>query len=210
MLSVTNKITNTITTKIKTNVLNVARSILRDTWNLVKQLGKSVIRVAKENHLANMCRNRNSNRQKYFNNKHESHNLQEESSENSSSSEVEDDEVLLTMESRTLPTNKIQSNSKLRHAFVMIENVKTKMMIDTGCSIDIIDKSTFMKINQNIELKQTKKQLFPYASQPIKTLGYFNGSLESKKRITTSKIFVIENNNTGNLLELLRRKSLIL
>ena len=119
-----------------------------------------------------------------------SYNLQEESSENSSSSEVEYDEVLLTMESRTLPINKIQSNSKLRHAFVMIENVKTKMMIDTGCSIDIIDKSTFMRIkenNQNIELKQTKKQLFPYASQPIKTLGYFNGSLESKKRITTSK-----------------------
>ena len=51
--------------------------------------------------------------------------------DNSFSSEVEDDEHLLTMESRTLPINKIQSNSKLRHAFVMIENVKTKMMIDT-------------------------------------------------------------------------------
>ena len=115
-----------------------------------KAVGNKCYSCGKENHLANMCRNRNSNRQKYFNNKNESHNLQEESSENSSSSEVEDDEVLLTME---MPINKIQSNSKLRHAFVMIENVKTKMIIDTGCSIDIIQEYLRTLYNNDVKSK---------------------------------------------------------
>ena len=157
--------------KNQNKCLKCGEKYFKGHLNSCKAVGKKCYSCGRENNLANMCCTRKSNRQKHFN-KHESHNLQDESSENSSSSEVEYDELLPTMESRTLPINKIQSNSKLRHAFVMIENVKTKMMIDTGCSIDIIDKSTFMKIkenNQNIELKQTKKKLFPYASQPIKT-----------------------------------------
>ena len=38
-------------------------------------------------------------------------------------------------------------NSKLQHAFVNINNVKVKGMIDTGCSIDI-DKNTFDRIKR--------------------------------------------------------------
>ena len=87
MLSVTNKITNTITTKIKTNVFKCGEKYFKGHLKSCKAVGKKCYSCGKENHLANMCRNRNSNRQKYFNNKHESHNLQEESSENSSSSE---------------------------------------------------------------------------------------------------------------------------
>ena len=92
---------------------------------------------------------------------------------------------------------------KLQYAIVKIENVKTKVMIDTGSSIDIITKETFLNIqknNPNLKLKRTTKQLHPFASKPIRILGYFDGTIESRKALTSNKIFVIEETAAINIL----------
>ena len=73
--------------------------------------------------------------------------------------------------------------------------MKTKAIVDTGSSIDLIDKKTFDKIVKNngeLHLNKTKKRIHPYASEPIKIYGYFKGIIESKKKITESKIFVVD------------------
>ena len=46
------------------------------------------------------------------------------------------------MKFRTEP----KRNSKRQHAFVNINGVKVRIMVDTGCSIDIIVKNAFDRI----------------------------------------------------------------
>ena len=49
-------------------------------------------------------------------------------------------------------------------------------------------------------LKTSKAKIFPYASKPLKTVGYFYASLETKNKITAEKIYVVDHEAAGNLL----------
>ena len=95
------------------------------------------------------------------------------------------------------------SKKKPKTTKVKVEDVEIEMIIDSGSSINIVDLDTFNRIkkrNKNLTLISTKTKIFPYASQPLKTAGYFNATIETDKRITTDKVFVIEHNSAGNLL----------
>ena len=86
---------------------------------------------------------------------------------------------------------------------INLESVKVRMIIDTGSSVNLIDKNTFNKlkaVNEHLKLKKSKTKIFPYASEPIKILGYFQGTFENKNHITTQRVFVVNKENAGNLL----------
>ena len=70
-------------------------------------------------------------------------------------------------------------NPKLKNVVVKVENVDVSMIIDSGSSVNIIDTGTFRKIQKKnkIVLKPSKTKIYPYASEPIKTLGYFQGTV---------------------------------
>ena len=102
-----------------------------------------------------------------------------------------------------LNVNSFESEQPLQYVTVKINNVKAKVIVDTGSSIDLIDKETFNKIVKNngeVHLPKTKKRIHPYASEPIKIYGYLKGIIESKKKITESKIFLLDKNKVCNII----------
>ena len=75
-------------------------------------------------------------------------------------------------------------------------------------SIDVIDKNTFEKITERIEMvfKRSKTKVFPYGgNKPLNMIGYFSGTIESKGSIV---IHVINKQSAGNLYWLVHSKSL--
>jgi hypothetical protein len=99
----------------------------------------------------------------------------------------------------------------IRKVTVKLEGVQSKMIVDTGSSVNLIDRKTFNRlreINKTLLLKSSKTKIYPYASKPIKVLGYFQGTFENDKHITVQKVFVVNNENAGNLLSLETAKEL--
>ena len=85
---------------------------------------------------------------------------------------------------------------------VKLNNVRVKMLIDTGASINIIDEKTFAYITQfkPISLQRAHTKIFAYGSkQQLPILGKFDIVVESKKRITVAGIDVV-NGNSDSLL----------
>ena len=57
-------------------------------------------------------------------------------------------------------------------------------------------------------LKPSKTKIYPYASEPIKTLGYFQALFENKNLFVTQKLFVVDKSRAGNLIGLETAKAL--
>ena len=73
---------------------------------------------------------------------------------------------------------------------VSINGLSVKMTIDTGSSINVIDKNTFAKL-RNIELNQTSVKAYPFNSdKPVKMEGKFSALAESKHKFTVATICV--------------------
>ena len=106
----------------------------------------------------------------------------------------------------------LQKRRKLQD-ILHINDIPVQMIIDSGASIDVIDKNTFEKITERIEidLKRSKTKVFPYGgNKPLNMIGYFNGTIESKGRIVSSRIHVINKQSAGNLIGLSTAKALLL
>ena len=97
-----------------------------------------------------------------------------------------DDEYLFTLteKKRTSPV-----------VDVKINNCPVNMILDTGASSStIIDQVTFAQISAKgkIRLQKSAAQLFAYnTKKPLKTLGQFTATIESKQRVTVADIHVI-------------------
>ena len=64
------------------------------------------------------------------------------------------------------------------------------MTIDTGSSINVIDKNTFAKL-RDITLKPTSVKAYPFNSdKPVKMEGKFRALAESKHKFTVATIYV--------------------
>ena len=95
--------------------------------------------------------------------------------------------------------NSIQS----KRESITINEMSVKFLIETGSSIDIKDKNTFHRIQskgRKIKLFKTKKKLYPYASDPIKMLRYFESLIKNENRHTRAKLYMIKNKDAGNIL----------
>ena len=73
-------------------------------------------------------------------------------------------------------------------------------MVDTGASINVIDKETFAKLPE-IQLEQTKTRAFAYDyDKPVRFIGKFDAVLEMRKRYTVATFYVVNKNTSGNLI----------
>lgn len=72
-------------------------------------------------------------------------------------------------------------------------------MVDTGASINVIDKETLAKLSE-MELKKTKTRAFAYdTDKPVKFMGKFDAVIETRKRYAVATFYVVDNNTSGNL-----------
>ena len=105
-----------------------------------------------------------------------------------SSSETDSDDSYLyaiTAEKKTKPQTSVN---------VQILGHKFPIMIDTRANINVIDQVTFKKM-RNVHLKPTRTKVYTYDSEkPIKILGMFEATIETKKRITVANFYVTPGN----------------
>ena len=59
-------------------------------------------------------------------------------------------------------------------------------------------------------MKTTNKRIQPYASESIKIHSNFIGVIETKKKITESKIFVVDKMKAGNIIGITTSQNLSL
>ena len=77
---------------------------------------------------------------------------------------------------------------------VTVQEHKFPIIIDTGSSINLIDKSTFARM-KTIHLKPTNVKAYPYNStEPVKMLGKFDTVIETKKRLVPAQFYVTDHN----------------
>ena len=167
-----------------------------------KAKGRKCYNCGKENHLSSCCRSKTRNdkpkRNRYP--KRDTNNVELESDHDDT--EDSEESFAVTVEAVSSVDND-KAKRKLREVTVQIEGVQTKMILDTGSTVNLIDKNTFDKIckrNKSLALKSTNSKIYPYASKPIKVLGCFQGTFENSKHISVGKVYVVNKLNAGNLL----------
>ena len=88
---------------------------------------------------------------------------------------------------------------------VKIANQNVAALVDTGASVNILNRRTFMEINSRLQkplkLKRTKTKVCTYGKDDpsLKMLGEVDAVIESKTKFLESKVFVAETKNI-NLL----------
>ena len=88
---------------------------------------------------------------------------------------------------------------------VHINQYKVKVLVDTGASVNIINKKTFDQLintsRTQIHLTKTKTKVLPYgANQPnLKVIGEFSALVETSTKMTSTTILVLETSHK-NLL----------
>eukprot|EP00794_Sanderia_malayensis_P001110 gene1110-460_t len=86
-----------------------------------------------------------------------------------------------------------------------IDETRVKVIIDSGSTVNVIDETTFKKINNasRKRLKPTNHRIYAYGSDaPLPLSGTFEAILKSKDRVQTNAIMHIVSGNDGNLLGL--------
>ena len=92
-----------------------------------------------------------------------------------------------------------KNNNKVN---VTVGGAKFKITIDTGATINVIDRDTYNKM-QDITLNRTNTKAFAYnTTSPVEFLGKFEGVIETRKRISVATFYVAKGKNCGNLLSL--------
>ena len=92
---------------------------------------------------------------------------------------------------------------QLPKAVISIANCPVEVLIDSGASINILDKSTFTTIQGNhpfITLQSSSTKVFAYASDaPLVLAGKFAAEISTKDTVTVGTFYVAANSQ-GNLL----------
>ena len=97
----------------------------------------------------------------------------------------------------------VGSFPQLPKAVISIANCPVEVLIDSGASINILDKSTFATIQGNhpfITLQSSSTKVFAYASDvPLVLAGKFAAEISTKDTVTVGTFYVAANSQ-GNLL----------
>ena len=104
-------------------------------------------------------------------------------------------------------------NDSSKTTKLKVNNTNINFTINSGSSINVIDKNVFGKLNPDnkIKLQRSKQKIYPYGTtEPLIMLGYFDMTLENKNVVVPARIHVVDNNNAGNLLGLATSKELTL
>ena len=161
--------------------------------------GKTCYNCNKKDHLSSCCKSSQFNSRKT----NRANKLHEENYTESEASEDEFTDALI---------NSLSRRNKTSSVHVKIEGVTVSMIVDSGSTVSILDNKTFRKIqnklSKQIHVKKSKAKIYPYASDPIKTRGYFNTTIESTERFTTQKVYIVDKEVAGNLLSIQAAKEL--
>ena len=85
---------------------------------------------------------------------------------------------------------------------VTVGGAKFKITVDTGASINVIDRETYNKI-QGMKLSRTNTKAFAYnTNSPVEFLGKFEAVIETRKRMTVATFCVAKGESCGILLSL--------
>ena len=77
-----------------------------------------------------------------------------------------------------------------------ISDYRCDLRVDTGASVNILDEETFIQIPSDPKLEKTSVKVYPYNSNsPVKLLGKFQATVETKKRNTVATVYVTEGNS---------------
>jgi hypothetical protein len=91
-------------------------------------------------------------------------------------------------------------NKQTPQVRVTVCKVPFEATIDTGATINVIDKSTFSKID-GVHLKKTSIKAFAYMSDtPVRFIGKFEAIVETRKRVAVATFYVASKEDSGNLI----------
>ena len=85
---------------------------------------------------------------------------------------------------------------------VTVGGAKFRATIDTGATINVVDRDTFNKM-LDIALNRTSTKAFAYDTKsPVQFLSKFEAVIETRKRISVATFYVAKGKKSGNLLSL--------
>ena len=85
---------------------------------------------------------------------------------------------------------------------VTVGGAKFQTTIDSGATINVIDRDTVNKM-QDIKLTRTNTKAFAYNTKsPVEFLGKFEAVIETRKRLSVATFYVAKAANCGKLLSL--------
>ena len=144
---------------------------------------KTCTKCGKQNHFAKQCRSGSRNERRSYKpqeSRRELRPVKQSDNESSSNSDSDPTEYCYA----------VRNKQKHPQTSVSINGQRIKMTIDTGSSINVIDKNTFAKL-RNITLKPTSVKAYPFNSdKPVKMEGKFRALAESKHKFTVATIYV--------------------
>ena len=158
--------------------------------------GKTCDKCNKLNHFAAVCRsgkpNHESTRPRRTGNSASRINALQDDDSSS------DEEYLYTVTQETLST--LHSKPELE---VNIGNVSIPVLIDTGASVNVLNKDHYSQIvgqHKEAKLKKSKIRLYAYGNkEPLPVLGKLDTTVEVKDKVSPVTFFIIDGNH-GSLL----------
>ena len=92
----------------------------------------------------------------------------------------------------------INASSKQPETITRIANIPVKVILDTGSSVNLLNKSIFNKIQQqnpDIKLETSPYRVFPYgADKPVELLEQFTAKIKADTTAKTDKFLVTKTN----------------
>ena len=92
----------------------------------------------------------------------------------------------------------------LPKARVLIAGSPISALVDSGCPKNIITETDYKKMSKQPKIQQTSIKLYGFgAKRALKFVGSFDAEIETKKKITTARVYVVhddDSHHTGNLL----------
>ena len=156
--------------------------------------GKDCKKCGKSNHFAVVCRSSQAKDEKDSKEKKEKKKKPKKNLNQIRNDEDEDTEEYNFCISAS-------SSRKNMMVEVFVNDIKTSMLVDTGCHRNLIDKNTYLKLFESQPLSPTKIKLFPYGSKiPLDVAGKFSAMIRQQKKAVATEIIVVEADHAGNLL----------
>ena len=97
--------------------------------------------------------------------------------------------------------NSTKPAKEIPYVNVKIQGNKLRMTVDTGATINVLDRRTFDQMT-NINLQPTKVKAYAYNNTtPVKFLGKFEAAIETKRRYAVATFYVVQDaKSTGGCL----------
>ena len=92
-------------------------------------------------------------------------------------------------------------DSQSPKAGVNVLGHKLKMTVDTGTTLNVIDRSTFAKLKGSVKLRKTNTRAYAYnTTEPVEFMRIFEALIETKRNYLPCTFYVTKTNNSCCLM----------